>query len=96
MPETCCEHTFSYLLKDHGRVHIGRVLELPGVIVSGTPEEVDTKIVKATRAYLKVSKNDHKKAKANQLKPILVTPKRGIIIRTKEFTVRCLKDGQTA
>lgn len=86
-----CVHSFSYLVKkyeDGG--YTARVMEIPAIIASNKiKDKLENEIRQCTRDYLKTFDEEHEKAKEGSLKPILVSPKRGIVVEIKPFEVRC-------
>lgn len=88
---TGCVHDFSYLTKkyeDGG--FTARVMEIPAVIVSSNDEsKLESEIKEVTKGYLKTFIEEHKKAKEGLLKPILISPQRGVVVGVKRFKVKC-------
>ena len=85
------EHHFSYLTKEHDDGGFtARVREIPAVFISNTNHELlESEIQEATLDYLKMFDDEHQKAIAGELIPILESPKNGIAIEIKKFSVRC-------
>ena len=90
MNHSGCTHQLDYLLKQHENNYIGRVLQIPTVVVSGdSVNDVESKIKDATLAYLRTFESEHQDALDGKLKPILETPQNGIVLETKQFEVKC-------
>lgn len=86
-----CVHSFSYLTKkfEDGK-YISRVLEIPAIIISGdTMDKLEDEIKIATLDYLHTFDDTHQKSLNDELKPILVSPKRGVVVELKPFKVIC-------
>ncbi len=63
-------------------------MEIPAVIVSNKDEsKLESEIKEVTKGYLKTFIEEHKKASEGLLKPILISPKRGIVVGVKRFKV---------
>ncbi len=86
-----CTHEFSYLLKRYGDGGFtARVMEIPAVIVSGrSQDDLESEVKEATLGYLRAFEKEHEKAVRHSLKPILVSPKLGIVVGVKPFKVTC-------
>lgn len=88
---TGCVHDFSYLTKVYadGRF-TARVMEIPAVIVSSDDKsKLESEIKEVTKGYLKTFHEEHKKAIEGLLKPILISPQRGIVVGVTHFKVEC-------
>lgn len=84
-------HDFSFLAKVHADGgYTVRVREIPAIIVSGQDLKVlESDIQEATLDYLKMFDAEHQKAIAGELRPILESPKNGVVIEIKSFRVKC-------
>lgn len=84
-------HDFSFLTKVHDDGGFtARVREIPAVFVSSQNRDLlKSEIQEATLDYLKMFDDEHQKAIAGELKPILVTPKNGVVIAIDKFRVQC-------
>lgn len=84
-------HEFSFLTKVHDDGGFtARVMEIPAVIISSQNRELlESEIQEATLDYLKMFPDEHQKALDGDLKPILESPKNGVVIEIKHFNVRC-------
>lgn len=90
MQSTKCTHDFTYLIKKYDDVYTGRVLQIPAVMVSSQDiKKIDDKIKSAISVYLKRYSDEHEKAKNDEFKPVLQTPKEGIIIETRQIKITC-------
>jgi predicted RNase H-like HicB family nuclease len=84
------DHFLEYLLKtDCDGTFVGRVLQLPAVIVQGTTEdEIAAKIGEATLSYIHAFEDDHTRIKKD-VSSQLIDSGKGVIIGTKQFKVTC-------
>lgn len=84
------EHIFTYLTKEYPDGFTARVREIPAVFVSSdNQEDLEEHIRSTTLDYLNMFRDEHNKALRGELIPILVSPKSGVVIAIKEFTVKC-------
>jgi predicted RNase H-like HicB family nuclease len=83
-------HDLDYLLKSDGDGHlVGRVLQLPGIIVQGITEpEIERKIQRTTVGYLHAFEDDHERIMHDKDSK-LTDSGHGIILGTKQFKVTC-------
>lgn len=86
-----CVHNLSYLTKKYdGGGFTARVMEIPGIIISNNDlSKLDSEIKEVTKDWLKMFPDDYKKSSEGSLKPILVSPKRGVIVSVTPFKIMC-------
>jgi len=86
-----CVHDFSYLIKEYDDGGFtARVREIPAVFVSNHDrQKLESEISEATRDYLKMFSDEHNKAKSGLLRPILESPKSGVVVEIKKFQMKC-------
>ena len=91
IPSEHPNHHFSYLLKEYedGGL-VARVREIPAVFVSAQSQnEIESEIRDATLHYLHTFEDEHRKAINNEFRPILESPKGGVVIAINNFEVKC-------
>jgi len=90
MTSTSHTHELDFLLKsDRSGSLIGRVLQIPSIIVQGDSEkDIQEKIEKTTLSYLRHYDDEHTRV-SKDTKSILTDSGHGTVVKTKQFIITC-------